>query len=71
MILAETVLSFLGLGMQPLAMSWRAAQGGPERALHRLASWLMIPGLFVIITVLAFNFVGDGLRAAADPYASH
>ena len=36
-----------------------------------LAPWLMIPGLFVIITVLAFNFVGDGLRAAADPYASH
>ncbi|MCY4482527.1 MAG: ABC transporter permease [Spirochaetaceae bacterium] len=72
MILAETALSFLGLGMQPPAMSWgvllKAAQNVHSIA---LAPWLMIPGLFVIITVLAFNFVGDGLRDAADPYASH
>ena len=72
MILAETALSFLGLGMQPPAMSWgvllKAAQNVHSIA---LAPWLMIPGLFVIVTVLAFNFVGDGLRDAADPYASH
>ena len=72
MILAETALSFLGLGMQPPAMSWgvllKAAQNVHSIA---LAPWLMIPGVFVIITVLAFNFVGDGLRDAADPYASH
>ena len=72
MILAETALSFLGLGMQPPAISWgvllKAAQNVHSIA---LAPWLMIPGLFVIITVLAFNFVGDGLRDAADPYASH
>ena len=72
MILAETALSFLGLGMQPPAMSWgvllKAAQNVHSIA---LAPWLMIPGVFVIVTVLAFNFVGDGLRDAADPYASH
>ena len=72
MILAETALSFLGLGMQPPAMSWgvllKAAQNVHSIA---LAPWLMIPGLFVIVTVLSFNFVGDGLRDAADPYASH
>ena len=71
MILAETALSFLGLGMQAPAISWgvllRAAQNIHTLA---LAPWLMIPGLFVIVTVLAFNFVGDGLRDAADPYAN-
>ena len=71
MILAETALSFLGLGMQAPAISWgvllKAAQNIPALA---LAPWLMIPGLFVIVTVLAFNFVGDGLRDAADPYAN-
>ena len=70
MILAETALSFLGLGMQAPAISWgvllKAAQNIHTLA---LAPWLMIPGLFVIVTVLAFNFVGDGLRDAADPYA--
>ena len=70
MILAETSLSFLGLGMQAPAISWgvllKAAQNVHTLA---LAPWLMIPGLFVIVTVLAFNFVGDGLRDAADPYA--
>ena len=70
MILAETSLSFLGLGMQAPAISWgvllKAAQNVHTLA---LAPWLMIPGLFVIATVLAFNFVGDGLRDAADPYA--
>lgn len=70
MILAETALSFLGLGMQPPAMSWgvllKAAQNVHSIA---LAPWLMIPGLFVVVTVLAFNFIGDGLRDAADPYS--
>ena len=69
MILGETALSFLGLGMQPPAISWgvllKAAQNVHTLA---LAPWLMIPGLFVIIAVLAFNFLGDGLRDAADPY---
>ena len=71
MILAETALSFLGLGMQPPAISWgvllKASQNVHSIA---LSPWLLIPGLFVIVTVLAFNFIGDGLRDAADPYAN-
>jgi len=69
MILGETALSFLGLGIRPPAVSWgvllQKAQNIQTVALH---PWLLIPGLFVIITVLSFNFVGDGLRDAADPY---
>ena len=60
-----------GLGLQPPANELGcAAQGGAERAFHRLRPWLMVPGLFMIVTVLTFNFVGDG-RDADDPYASH
>jgi peptide/nickel transport system permease protein len=70
MILSETSLSFLGLGMRPPALSWgvllREAQNLQAVA---LAPWLLAPGLLVVIVVLAFNFVGDGLRDAADPYA--
>jgi peptide/nickel transport system permease protein len=70
MILGETALSFLGLGLQPPAVSWgvllRDAQRVVEVAHHR---WLLIPCLFVIVAVLMFNFLGDGLRDAADPYA--
>jgi peptide/nickel transport system permease protein len=69
MILRETSLSFLGLGMQPPAVSWgvllKDAQNIHSVALH---PWLLIPGLWVIVTILVFNFVGDGLRDAADPY---
>jgi peptide/nickel transport system permease protein len=69
MILGETSLSFLGLGLQPPAVSWgvllRDAQQVVEVAHH---SWLLIPCIFVIVTVLMFNFLGDGLRDAADPY---
>ncbi len=69
MILGETALSFLGLGIRPPAVSWgtllQDAQNVRAVSLH---PWLLIPGLFVIITVLVFNFLGDGLRDAADPY---
>lgn len=69
MILGETGLSFLGLGLRPPAISWgvllQEAQNIRTVALY---PWLLIPGLFVIVTVLCFNFVGDGLRDAADPY---
>jgi len=69
MILGETTLSFLGLGIQPPAVSWgtllQAAQNVRAVAHH---PWFLIPCLFVIITVLAFNFLGDCLRDAADPY---
>ena len=70
MILAETALSFLGLGLRPPVTSWgvllQEAQNVRTVALH---PWLLLPVLFVIVTVLAFNFMGDGLRDAADPYA--
>jgi len=69
MILGETALSFLGLGIQPPAVSWgtllQDAQNVRAVAHH---PWLLIPCLFVIVTVLMFNFLGDGLRDAADPY---
>ena len=71
MILGETSLSFIGLGLQPPAISWGVLlkQAQAIRVLAN-APWLLIPGLFIIITILAFNFVGDGLRDAADPYST-
>jgi peptide/nickel transport system permease protein len=71
MILGETALSFIGLGLQPPAISWGVLLK-ESQAIRVLANapWLLIPGIFVIIVILAFNFVGDGLRDAADPYAS-
>jgi peptide/nickel transport system permease protein len=69
MILGETALSFLGLGLQPPAISWGVLlQGAQNLRTLSLSPWLLIPGLFVILTVLCFNFMGDGLRDAADPY---
>ena len=69
MILGETALSFLGLGLRPPAVSWGVLLENAQN-IHSVALywWTIIPALFVIITVLAFNFVGDGLRDAADPY---
>jgi len=70
MILSETALSFLGLGLQPPIVSWGVLlQGAQNLRSVVLAPWLLLPGLFVVIVVLAFNFAGDGLRDAADPYA--
>ena len=69
-ILGETTLSFLGLGMQPPAVSWGVLLGdAQDMVVVAQQPWRMIPGLFVVIAVLLFNFVGDGLRDAADPYA--
>ncbi len=69
MILGETALSFLGLGLRPPITSWGVllaeAQNINAVALY---PWLMLPVVPVIIVVLAFNFLGDGLRDAADPY---
>ncbi|MGI6209424.1 MAG: ABC transporter permease [Anaerolineae bacterium] len=70
MILSETSLSFLGLGLRPPTISWGVLlQEAQNVRTVALAPWLMIPGLFVIVTVLCFNFMGDGLRDAADPYS--
>jgi peptide/nickel transport system permease protein len=70
MILGETALSFLGLGLRPPVISWGVLlQEAQNLSVVALYAWLLFPAVFVIITVLCFNFLGDGLRDAADPYA--
>ena len=70
MILGETSLSFLGLGIQPPAVSWGALLRDAQQLVVVVdRPWQMVPGAFVVIAVLMFNFVGDGLRDAADPYS--
>ncbi len=69
MILGETALSFLGLGLREPVVSWGVLLNNAQDVTAvMLYPWLLIPGLFVIMAVLAFNFLGDGLRDAADPY---
>jgi peptide/nickel transport system permease protein len=69
MILSETALSFLGLGLRYPAISWGVMlQDAQNIRSVALAPWLLLPGLAVIIAVLSMNFLGDGLRDAADPY---
>ncbi len=70
-ILAETSLSFLGIGLRSPINSWGVLMQEAQniRAIAT-APWLLLPGLFVILAVLSFNFLGDGLRDAADPYAN-
>jgi peptide/nickel transport system permease protein len=70
MILAETGLSFLGLGLRAPAISWGVLlQEAMNLRSLVLSPWVLAPGFAVVIAVLAFNFMGDGLRDAADPYA--
>ena len=71
MIIGETALSFIGLGLQPPAISWGVLLKEAQhiRVLAN-APWLLIPSISVITVILAFNFVGDGLRDAADPYSA-
>jgi peptide/nickel transport system permease protein len=70
MIIAETSLSFLGIGLRPPVVSWGVLLQEAQniRSLAE-APWLLSPGMLVIITVLSLNFLGDGLRDAADPYS--
>ncbi|WP_029010788.1 ABC transporter permease [Azospirillum halopraeferens] len=69
MILGETALSFLGLGLRPPITSWGVLLAEAQNInVVALYPWLMLPVVPVIVTVLAFNFLGDGLRDAADPY---
>jgi peptide/nickel transport system permease protein len=68
-ILAETALSFLGLGLRQPVISWGVLlQEAQNIRTVALAPWLLLPGLAVVVSVLAFNFLGDGLRDAADPF---
>jgi peptide/nickel transport system permease protein len=70
-ILAEAFLSFLGIGIQEPLISWgllmRNAQNIQTLGQY---TWMMSPVIFIIAAVLGFNFLGDGLRDAADPYAT-
>jgi peptide/nickel transport system permease protein len=70
MIISETALSFLGLGLRPPAISWGVLlQQAQNVQTVAISPWLMLPAVPVILAVMAFNFLGDGLRDAADPYA--
>jgi peptide/nickel transport system permease protein len=70
MILSETALSFVGLGLRPPSVSWGVLlqQAQSVRAIEQ-TPWLFIPAVFVVVAVLAFTVIGDGLRDAADPYS--
>ncbi len=69
MILGETALSFLGLGIQPPAVSLGTLlQDSQNVQTVTINPWLLLPGGLVVVIVIAFNFLGDGLRDAADPY---
>ncbi|WP_237742752.1 ABC transporter permease [Actinopolymorpha alba] len=71
MILGETALSFLGLGLQPPVVSWGVLLNDAQNVrVLSTAPWLLLSGAAVVVAVMALNFVGDGLRDAADPYES-
>jgi peptide/nickel transport system permease protein len=71
MILGETSLSFLGLGLRPPVVSWGVMlQDCMDIKVIRFYPWLLLPMVLIVLTVLCFNFLGDGLRDAADPYSS-
>ena len=69
MILGETALSFLGIGLRPPVVSWGVLlQQAQNYQVIVMTPWLLLPGAFIVVTVIAFNLLGDGLRDAADPY---
>jgi peptide/nickel transport system permease protein len=71
MILGETSLSFLGLGLRPPIVSWGVLlQDCLDLQVVANYPWLLMPVFMIIITVFAFNYMGDGIRDAADPYSS-
>ena len=71
MILGETALSFLGIGLRAPVVSWGVLlQQAQNYQVIVMTPWLLLPGAFIVVTVIAFNLLGDGLRDAADPYSS-
>lgn len=71
MIINETFLSFLGLGLRPPAISWGVLLQEAQNLQSVVnAPWLLLPGVAVVITVLVLNILGDGIRDAADPYSN-
>jgi len=71
MILGETALSFLGIGLRAPVVSWGVLlQQAQNYQVIVMTPWLLLPGAFIVITVIAFNLLGDGLRDAADPYST-
>jgi peptide/nickel transport system permease protein len=70
-ILGEVALSFLGVGIQEPEASWGNMLREAENSIDHLTdlSWILLPGVFILIAVMAWNFLGDGLRDAADPRA--
>ena len=69
-ILLESVLSFLGLGIQPPMASWGAMLTNAQEMMNDAPQLALYPGLLIFITVIAFNFLGDGLQDALDPRAA-
>ena len=70
MILAETALTFLGIGVRPPLVSWGTLlQDAGNIQTLAYSPWLLLPVAFIAAAVLAFNFLGDGLRDASDPYS--
>ncbi|KKC41454.1 peptide ABC transporter permease [Devosia epidermidihirudinis] len=70
MILGETALSFLGLGIKPPMTSWGLLLNEAQSVQVIIElPWLLIPAIFVVLTIISFNFVGDGMRDAADPFS--
>ena len=69
MILGETALSFLGIGLRAPVVSWGVLlEQAQNYQVIVMTPWLLLPGLFVVLVVMAFNLLGDGLRDATDPY---
>jgi peptide/nickel transport system permease protein len=72
-VIAEATLTYLGLGLQPPATSWGILLNQAESAVTSTSQFYLVffPGMFLIITVLCVNFLGDGLRDAFDPQSQH
>ena len=69
-ILFESVLSFLGLGIQPPIASWGNMLNNAQELIYEAPALAFYPGIAIFLTVIAFNFLGDGLQDALDPKAA-